>query len=151
MRTKRKFVIASGVFLGLVGGTSPGVAGGGGGFVVDTQFWGDPSQVVSSSGPYAGCTDVVDLGGGGGETGVNQVTFSGEKLVSCGRDWALIHYDAALTWPAGRKTHGSWFTLEASSGRLEGLHGRLDGDSARCEVQAGSDGCILDRFTVTGR
>ena len=152
MTGNRKALLSTAVLACVAGVTSPATAGGaGGGFVVDTQFWADPSQIVTASGPYAGCTDVVDLGSGAGETGVNQVSFSGEKLVKCGVDWAVIHYDATLTWRSGRKTHGTWFTLDASSAELSGLHGRVDGDSRGCTIQAGSEGCILDRFTVTGR
>ena len=139
--------------LGLLGALTfapANAAGGQGGFVVDTQFWNKPSQVVSATGPYVGCTTVRELESFGDQTSTNQVTFSGTKLIKCGGDSATIGYEATVTTTSGRKTQGTWWTISATSPDLQGLSGSLTGDAALCTVAKGSGGCILDTFRVTG-
>ncbi len=47
----------------------------------------------------------------------------------------------------GRKTFGTWTILESTLPGVETGGGRLKGDSARCEILVGSQGCILDTLS----
>ena len=121
-------------------------------FVVSTQFSPDPSPILSATGPFTACTTVTDLGGDAVDTGPNTVLFSGQKRLNCDGGTVVLSYEARLNLAAGRKTFGTWTIVEST---LPGVHaggGRLKGDSARCELLPGSEGCILDVFSghVTG-
>jgi hypothetical protein len=116
-------------------------------FAVSTQFSPDPSPILAATGPFTACTTVTDLGGDAVDIGPNTVLFSGQKRLNCDGGTVVLSYEARLNLAAGRKTFGTWTIVEST---LPGVHaggGRLKGDSARCEVLPGSEGCILDVFS----
>jgi hypothetical protein len=131
--------------------TSPGAAHAAQGtkasFAVSTQFSPDPSVIVAATGPFTACTTVTDLGGDAVETGPNTVLFTGQKRLNCDGGAVVLSYEARLNLAAGRKTFGTWTILESTLSGVETGGGRLKGDSASCEVVAGSGGCILDVFS----
>jgi hypothetical protein len=116
-------------------------------FAVSTQFSPDPSPIVAATGPLTACTTVTDLGGDTVDTGPNTVLFTGRKRLNCDGGTVVLSYEARLNLAAGRKTFGTWTILESTLSGVETGGGRLKGDSARCEIVAGSEGCILDVFT----
>jgi hypothetical protein len=75
------------------------------------------------------------------------VLFSGQKRLNCDGGTVVLSYEARLNLAAGRKTFGTWTILESTLSGVETGGGRLKGDSARCEVVPGSQGCILDVFS----
>lgn len=116
-------------------------------FTVNTQFSPDLSPIVAATGPFTACTTVTDLGGDAVDTGPNTVLFTGQKRLNCAGGTVVLAYEARLNLAAGRKTVGTWTVLESTLSGVEAGGGRLKGDSARCEVLPGSDGCILDVFS----
>jgi hypothetical protein len=116
-------------------------------FTVNTQFSPDPSPIVAATGPFTACTTVTDLGGNAVDTGPSTVLFTGTKRVNCAGGTVLVAYEARLNLAAGRKTFGTWTILESTLPGVEDGGGRLKGDSGRCEILPGGDGCILDVFS----
>lgn len=117
-------------------------------FVVNTQFWDAPSQVVSATGPLAGCTTAQELAGSQTiQTGRNSLLFVGTKRLDCGDGTVTIAYEATINTASGRKTFGTWSVVDSTLDGVAYGGGRLTGDAARCTTEVGSDGCILDTFT----
>jgi hypothetical protein len=67
----------------------------------------------------------------------------------CAGGTVTIDYEAAVNLASGRKTFGTWTVIDSTLAGVSFGHGRLTGDSARCEILPGSEGCILDKFTGT--
>ncbi len=117
-------------------------------FVVNTQFWDQPSPIVSATGPLAACTTVQEEEGSQViQTGPSTVLFVGTKTLDCAGGTVTIDYQATLNFAANRKTFGTWSVVDSTLAGVSFGGGRLTGDSARCVVLAGSEGCILDTFT----
>ena len=116
-------------------------------FTVSTQFSPDPSPIVAATGPFTACTTVTDLGGDAVDIGPNTVLFTGQKRLNCDGGTVVLSYEARLNLAAGRKTFGTWTILESTLSGVDTGGGRLKGDSARCEILPGSEGCILDVFS----
>ena len=148
--TRRTAVMVAAFAAAMVGGVSPASAGPQGDyFIVDTQFIDAPSDIVEAGGAFSDCTQVVDLGGIAEQIGPRKLLFIGDKLVQCASGEVVIHYNAQLNYEAGKKTHGHWFVAESTvPGITEGF-GTVRGDSSRCELAEGSEGCILDVFAGT--
>ncbi|QIK65512.1 hypothetical protein G7072_03390 [Nocardioides sp. HDW12B] len=115
-------------------------------FVIDTQFVPGPSAIVSATGPLSSCTSALDLEGDGVETGPRTVLFSGVKLLQCGSETVTVSYEASINLATGRRTSGTWQVVDSTLAGVESGGGQVKGDAARCTIQAGSDGCILDTF-----
>ena len=118
-------------------------------FIVDTQFIDAPSDIVEAGGAFSDCTQVLDLGGIGEQIGPRKVIFIGDKLVQCASGEVLIHYNATLNFESGKKTSGHWFVVESTVPGITDGFGTVRGDSSRCELVEGSEGCILDVFEGT--
>jgi hypothetical protein len=117
-------------------------------FVVNTQFQPGPSPIISATGALSGCTSAEELPGSLGiQTGPRTIMFVGTKLLDCAGGTVTIAYQATLNQAAGRKTFGTWSVIDSTLPGFASGGGRLTGDAARCELLAGSDGCILDTFT----
>ena len=116
-------------------------------FVVNTQFRQGPSPIVAATGPFTSCTSVIDRNGAGQQTGPRSILFTGEKQLLCGDFEVIVVYQATVNQASGRKTFGTWSVVSSTLPGVEFGGGRLTGDAARCELLAGSDGCILDTFT----
>jgi hypothetical protein len=116
-------------------------------FVVNTQFWDEPSPIVSATGPLASCTSVQDEPGLATQTGPRTVLFSGVKTLNCAGGTVTITFEATLNFAAGRKTFGTWSVVDSTLPGVSFGGGRLTGDSTRCELLPGSEGCILDTFS----
>jgi hypothetical protein len=117
-------------------------------FVVNTQFRSGPSPVVAATGPLSTCTTVTENEGAQAiPTGPRSLLFVGTKTLACANGTVTIAYQATINTASGRKTFGTWSVVDSTVPGVAFGGGRLTGDSARCQVLAGSDGCILDTFT----
>jgi hypothetical protein len=116
-------------------------------FVVDTQFLDGPSAIVSATGSLASCTSVVTRDQVATPVGPSTVMFSGEKVLACGPDEVVVHFDSTVNARAGRKSFGDWYVISSTLTGVAGGSGTVKGDSKSCTPVAGSAGCILDTFT----
>ena len=116
-------------------------------FVADTQFIeGAANPIVDSGGSFAGCTTVLDLWGGGEQTGRNSVVFFGDKEVTCPDGTVTIHYVAERNGWNTKRTSGYWYVVDSTvPGITEGF-GSVRGDASRCTPLPEAGGCILDTF-----
>ncbi len=73
--------------------------------------------------------------------------FSGEKVLACGADEVVVHFDSTVNAKAGRKSFGDWYVVSSTLAGVAGGSGTVKGDSKSCTPVAGSFGCILDTFT----
>jgi hypothetical protein len=117
-------------------------------FVVNTQFRSGPSPIIAATGPLATCTTVTENEGAQAiPTGPRSLLFVGTKTLDCANGTVTIAYQATINTASGRKTFGTWSVVDSTLPGIAFGGGRLTGDSTRCELLAGSDGCILDTFT----
>ena len=116
-------------------------------FVVDTQFLDGPSTIVSATGPLSTCTSVLSRDQVATPVGPSTVMFSGEKVLACGADEVVVHFDSTVNAKAGRKSFGDWYVVSSTLAGVAGGSGTVKGDSKSCTPVAGSFGCILDTFT----
>jgi hypothetical protein len=117
-------------------------------FVVNTQFRPGPSPIVAATGALASCTTAEELPGSLGiQTGPRTILFVGTKELVCDGGTVTVAYQATLNQAGGRKTFGTWQVVDSTLPGVAFGGGRLTGDSARCELLGGSEGCILDTFT----
>jgi hypothetical protein len=121
-------------------------------FTVDTQFVAGDSMIVAASGPLATCTSVSDASNEPQGRTHSQALFTGNKILHCGESTVVIGYEAFISFPAppasggAFTTHGKWWVEESDLPGVTSGGGTLMGDSRRCELAAGSEGCILDTF-----
>lgn len=113
-------------------------------FTIDTQNVGGASDIVAATGAFASCTEATDLSGFGNQIKPRKVQFSGEKLLTCGDSWVIVHYDATLNFSNGKRTFGTWFIVDSTLEGATSGGGRLAGDSTACVPVV--DFCILDHF-----
>ena len=66
-------------------------------FVVDTQFLDGPSTIVSATGALSTCTSVLTRDQVATPVGPSTVMFSGEKVLACGADEVVVHFDRPST------------------------------------------------------
>jgi hypothetical protein len=117
-------------------------------FVVNTQFRDGPSPIVAATGPLSTCISAEELPGSlAVQTGPRSILFAGIKRLVCAGGTVTVSYQATLNQASGRKTFGTWSVIDSTLPGVAFGGGRLTGDAARCEVLAGSEGCILDTFT----
>ena len=115
-------------------------------FVVNTQFWGEPSPIVEAGGSFADCTSVTDLFNGAEQIAARKLLFFGDKRVDCADGSVVIHYVAEFNFVAARRTSGHWYVVESTVPGIGEGYGTVRGDSTACELLAGSEGCIRDTF-----
>lgn len=119
-------------------------------FVVDTQFIeGAANTIVDSGGSFAGCTTVLDLSGGGEQTGPRSQVFFGDKEVTCPDGTVTIHYVAERNGSGTRRTSGYWYVVDSTVPGISEGFGSVRGDAARCTPLPEAGGCILDTFAGT--
>jgi hypothetical protein len=148
----RRYVVAAlavtGLVIGLASGSPASAAlGTPTTFVVDTQFLDAPSDIVSATGSLASCTEVDDLSNVVTQVSRTKGQFSGEKALSCGAYEVVIHYDAQMAFPAGKRTFGDWYVVSSTLPGVVGGRGTVKGDSRTCTLAEGSEGCITDTWT----
>jgi hypothetical protein len=147
LRNLATAVLAAAALVALPGGAEA-AQDGSTSFVVNTQFRDGPSPIVAATGALAACTTAEELPGSLGiQTGPRTILFTGTKELDCNGGTVIIAYQATLNQQGGRKTFGTWQVQESNLPGVMFGGGRLTGDAARCELLAGSEGCILDTFT----
>ena len=116
-------------------------------FVVDTQFFPGPADVVDAGGAFEGCWKVHDLWGAATELPSGQLQFEGQKRVHCPLGAKVTVYYLVTFDEATGTTSGTWEITDSTLTGATSGGGDLFGDGSACTPDKNSGGCILDRFS----
>jgi hypothetical protein len=131
----------------LTGATAASAADGEDYFVVDTQFFFGPADVVDAGGAFADCRMVKDLGAATSTTTTGDTQYEGEKRITCAPGTKVtVHYVVILD-EAAQRTEGTWWIVDSTLPGATTGGGTLVGDYSACTPMRNAGGCILDTFS----